>query len=63
MYIENGGNRPEFKANVDRMINFYENFLKEQQSLVRKEENGSLNSSQQFIESRCSTPILKLRNF
>ncbi len=30
LYIQNGGNRAEFKANVDKMIGFYENFLKEQ---------------------------------
>ena len=30
LYIENGGNRPEFKANIEKMITFYENFLNEQ---------------------------------
>lgn len=44
------------------MIAFYENFVKEQQDSVNQQQSGELYGSQNLIESRCSTPILKLRN-
>jgi hypothetical protein len=37
LYIQNGGNRPEFKANIDKMITFYQNFLREQNERLKKE--------------------------
>ena len=37
LYIQNGGNRPEFKANIDKMITFYQNFLQEQNERLKKE--------------------------
>jgi hypothetical protein len=54
MYTKNGGNRKDFKGNVDRMIDFYQKFL--------KENEGKDTDSLKFIESRVSTPILKLRD-
>jgi 3-methyladenine DNA glycosylase AlkC len=60
LYVKNGGNKTEFKNNVDKMIEFYSKFLKDNEER-QKDDGPYLNSSQNLIESRCSTPILKLR--
>jgi hypothetical protein len=59
MYTKNGGNRKDFKGNVDRMIDFYQKFLKENEG---KDTDDGDDDSLKFIESRVSTPILKLRD-
>lgn len=45
---------------MDKMIEFYKKFLKENEEKQR-EDGPYLNTSQELIESRASTPILKLR--
>lgn len=57
MYAQNGGNRQDFKANVDKMIEFYQKFIRQNQKNDEEKED-----SLKFIESRVSTPILKLRD-
>lgn len=48
MYIQNGGSKKDFKANVDKMIDFYQNFLKKCREDERKDKN-ILNESQDLI--------------
>jgi hypothetical protein len=60
LYVKNGGTKNEFKTNVEKMIEFYKKFLKENEEKQNGDDN-LVNSSQELIESRVSTPILKLR--
>jgi hypothetical protein len=60
LYVKNGGTKNEFKTNVDKMIDFYKKFLKENEERQR-DDGPYLANSQELIESRASTPILKLR--
>ena len=39
MYIQNGGNKQDFKANVDKMIQFYQKFLNKCREDERKDKN------------------------
>lgn len=60
LYVKNGGTKNEVKTHVDKMIDFYKKFLKENEEKA-KGDGPYLNASQELIESRASTPILKLR--
>lgn len=48
LYVKNGGTKNEFKNNVDKMIEFYKKFLKENEEKM-KEDGPFLNSSQEII--------------
>jgi len=48
LYVKNGGTKNEFKNNVDKMIEFYKKFLKENEEKM-KEDGPFLNSSQELI--------------
>lgn len=48
LYVKNGGTKNEFKNNVDKMIEFYKKFLKENEEKT-KEDGPFLNSSQELV--------------
>ena len=49
MYIQNGGNKPEFKDNIDKMADFYSKFLDEKVNKEKYDEQKGFNDSQLLI--------------
>ena len=61
-YLRNGGNKQEFRNNIDKMISFYQKLVEENHAKLKPGYESEVASTQALIESRCSTPILKLRD-
>lgn len=49
MYVQNGGNKPEFKDNIEKMVDFYSKFLEEKTSKEKEEDQKGFNDSQLLI--------------
>jgi hypothetical protein len=49
LYVQNGGNKPEFRDNIDKMVDFYSKFLQERTEKEREQQQKGFNDSQMLI--------------
>lgn len=46
LYTKNGGTKAEFKMNIEKMIDFYNKFLKDNQERQKGDDNAITNSQE-----------------
>ena len=61
-YLKNGGNKQDFRENVDKMIKFYQQLIDANHEKLKPGYESEVSTRQDLNDSRCSTPILKLRD-
>jgi len=47
--VQNGGNKTEFRDNIDKMVDFYSKFLQERTEKEKLENQKAFNDSQMLI--------------